>query len=338
MAAGMLRVPNVLPGFPPVRWAAAYGSAALQQAGYKPKNNSMVDYIFAVDSPADWHRGNIAANPSHYSFLKWMGSGVVGHVQEEWASGVYYNTLIDWEGDQRIKYGVVSVNKLVEDLTDWRHMYLAGRLHKPVLTLQADEEVEAAVQVNLDRALDASRLLLPEEFSEQELFRSAAGLSYLGDYRMQFGENPNKVRNIVDPNIDAFNGLYGGALARAGFSAESAGAGAVAAGSAVLLQQDTSAAARASTLERLPAHLQQKMLAHAGISTSGSGSTMDRAAALQELGESSKLRESVQRAVGDVVRRSSKAQSVKALASAGFVKCGVYLMEKLNRTSKARAK
>jgi mitochondrial translocator assembly and maintenance protein 41 len=354
--AGLLPVPDVLPAFPPVRWAAAYGSAALQQAGYSTKNNSMVDYIFAVDSPADWHRGNIAANPSHYSSLKWLGAGVVGHVQEKWASGVYYNTLIDWEGEQRIKYGVVSVNKLVEDLTEWRHMYLAGRLHKPVITLQADEEIEAAVQVNLDRALDASRLLLPAEFSKRELFRSAAGLSYLGDYRMQFGENPKKVHNIVDPNIDAFTVLYAGALARAGLRVKPAGdavgvtriagptgtatrtASVATAGSGALLQQDTSVAARESILRRLPVHLQQKLLAHAGIAQrSGSGSSSTAVAAdLQKLGRSAKLRESLTRSVGDIVRQSSKAQSVKALATAGFIKCGIYLMEKLNRTSKAR--
>lgn len=179
-ARGLLAVPDVLPRFPPVRWAAAYGSAALQQAGYKPKNNSMIDYVFAVDSPAEWHAANIAANPSHYSFLKYFGSGVVGHAQEHWASGestrtphppqldlrgcvsesgcvrgvpgVYYNTLIDWDDGLRIKYGVVSVNKLAEDLTDWRHLYIAGRLHKPVITLQPDDEVETALQVTLNRS------------------------------------------------------------------------------------------------------------------------------------------------------------------------------------------
>ena len=35
-----------------------------------------------------------------------------------------------------------------------------------------------------------------------------AGISYLGDFRMTFGENPKKVRNIVDGNFKAFQELY----------------------------------------------------------------------------------------------------------------------------------
>jgi hypothetical protein len=43
---------------------------------------------------------------------------------------VYYNTLVEW-GERRIKYGVVSVGRLREDLEAWEHLYLAGRLQKP---------------------------------------------------------------------------------------------------------------------------------------------------------------------------------------------------------------
>ena len=50
----VLAVPDVLPHFPKVRYAVAYGSSAFQQAGYPVKHGSMVDYIFAVDSPSEW--------------------------------------------------------------------------------------------------------------------------------------------------------------------------------------------------------------------------------------------------------------------------------------------
>lgn len=33
---------------------------------------------------------------------------------------------------QNIKYGVVSVDTLCNDLLNWETMYLSGRLHKPV--------------------------------------------------------------------------------------------------------------------------------------------------------------------------------------------------------------
>jgi translocator assembly and maintenance protein 41 len=177
-----------------------------------------------VESPHEWHRQNIAAHPSHYSFLRWLGANTVGQVQEKLGSGVYYNTLVTWD-DRRIKYGVVSAARLRGDLRDWSDLYLAGRLHKPVITLKDDAEISVAKEANLGAALvptdpvgrvtaesanadsgaengvRTALLMLPEEFSEKQLFRTVAGLSYLGDWRMQAGENPDKVKNIVDSNM-----------------------------------------------------------------------------------------------------------------------------------------
>ena len=61
---------------------------------------------------------------------------MVGAVQDKFASGVYYNTLVDW-GDRRIKYGVVSTARLQEDLHGWTDLYIAGRMHKPVTIANA---------------------------------------------------------------------------------------------------------------------------------------------------------------------------------------------------------
>lgn len=38
--------------------------------------------------------------------------------------------------------------------------------------------------------------------------QTIAGLSYTGDFRMVFGENPNKVANIVLKSLDHFHSLY----------------------------------------------------------------------------------------------------------------------------------
>lgn len=77
-----MAVPDVLPSFPPVRWAAAYGSAALRQSGYKPGGGSMVDYVFVVDDPYEWHSQNLARNPRHYAgLMRLCGAGVVSFVQ-----------------------------------------------------------------------------------------------------------------------------------------------------------------------------------------------------------------------------------------------------------------
>lgn len=51
--------------------------------------------------------------------------------------------------------------------------------------------------------------MLPEKLTEHELYATIAGISYLGDPRMAFPtENPRKVANIVDHNMQNFRRLY----------------------------------------------------------------------------------------------------------------------------------
>lgn len=107
-----------------------------------------------------------------------------------------------------IKYGVVSIDKLCRDLIDWETLYVAGRMHKPVKILRDDARVRLANQVNLTEAVRVALLTLPEKFNEEQLFEKIAGISYVGDFRMTVGENPNKVRNIVQAQLDHFNRLY----------------------------------------------------------------------------------------------------------------------------------
>lgn len=78
--------------------------------------------------------------------------------------------------------------------------------------LQADARVRLAQQVNLTSALRVALLLLPERFTEVELYTQIASLSYTGDFRMSVpgGENADKVRNIVLGQRDQFRRLYAG--------------------------------------------------------------------------------------------------------------------------------
>lgn len=68
---------------------------------------------------------------------------------------------------QVIKYGVVGTDMLLRDLREWDMLYIAGRLHKPVLHLTADAELAAAADANLGSALAAGLLLLPDRFSTE---------------------------------------------------------------------------------------------------------------------------------------------------------------------------
>lgn len=112
---------------------------------------------------------------------------------------------LDW---QRIKYGVVSIDTLCHDLTHWDTLYLSGRLQKPVKILRDDPKVRLANHINLLSAIRVALLLLPQTFTEHQLYTTIAGISYMGDPRMSFAENPHKVQNIVNNQVANFRRLY----------------------------------------------------------------------------------------------------------------------------------
>ena len=127
--------------FPHFEHAFVYGSALVAPAsGSIP----MTDLVFAVREAEVWHALNLEKHAAHYSPLGMLGPRAVAAVQERAGAGVYYNAYVPWRG-RRIKYGVVSVSALLDDLRCWRSLYLAGRMHKPVQTVKSDPLVcEAA--------------------------------------------------------------------------------------------------------------------------------------------------------------------------------------------------
>ncbi|KAK7927359.1 Mitochondrial translocator assembly and maintenance protein 41 [Apiospora marii] len=216
----------------PVRYAFAYGSGVFPQSKkgkdiatedqmksvhpkaplpvQKAQNGEpkMIDFIFGVTHTQHFHSLNMNQHRDHYSSLASLGSGAVSFVQDRMGAGVYFNTHVTVDG-LLIKYGVVSLDTLKKDLRDWNTLYLAGRLHKPVKILRDDPQVRMANQINLLGAVRTALLMLPEKFTEHELYATIAGISYLGDPRMAFPtENPRKVANIVDHNMQNFRRLY----------------------------------------------------------------------------------------------------------------------------------
>ncbi|RVD85196.1 uncharacterized protein DFL_003525 [Arthrobotrys flagrans] len=192
----------------PIRYAFAYGSGVFSQGTASGKDKPMIDLIFGVTYTQHWHSLNLTEHRDHYSFLGRMGSGVVAKVQDGFGAGVYFNTYVEVNG-MMIKYGVVNLDTFCKDLADWETLYLAGRMHKPVKVLRDDARVRLANQANLLSALRVALLLLPEEFTEQQLYHTIAGISYLGDPRMNlFTENPHKVANIVSNQLPNFRRLY----------------------------------------------------------------------------------------------------------------------------------
>ncbi|KAI9745802.1 MAG: Mitochondrial translocator assembly and maintenance protein 41 [Claussenomyces sp. TS43310] len=180
-------------------------SAVVKSQGSTPK---MIDFIFGVSYSQHWHSLNLHQHRSHYSALGSLGSGAVTAVQENWGAGVYFNPYVTVNGTL-IKYGVVNLDTLCTDLSEWTTLYLAGRLQKPVKILRDDARVRLANQVNLISALRTALLLLPPSFTERELYATIANISYLGDPRMSLpAEDPSKVANIVGNNFPNFRRLY----------------------------------------------------------------------------------------------------------------------------------
>lgn len=225
----------------PIRYAFAYGSGVFGQSGGGGKSSAglskeeliphpdppkavrdwqkggakVIDFIFGVSHTHHWHSLNLTQHPDHYSFLQYLpfNSGAISRIQDSFGAGVYFNPYITVNGVM-IKYGVVNLDTLRQDLSEWTTLYLAGRLQKPVKILRDDPRIRLANQINLLSALRTALLMLPEHFTERELYEKIAGLSYMGDPRMLYipglgaSENTAKVSNIVGAQLPGFRQLY----------------------------------------------------------------------------------------------------------------------------------
>ena len=132
--------------------------------------NAMVDYVFAVRSPLEWHAENMRRNPSHYApHLRALGPAAVVAIADRVGVGVHFNTLVPWRGGAdagatlgpghatHYKYGVVSLDTLCDDLTEWRSLFLAGRMQKPVAALGPDDARAAPARAAVAAARQLAR-------------------------------------------------------------------------------------------------------------------------------------------------------------------------------------
>ncbi|ETW02088.1 hypothetical protein H310_05694 [Aphanomyces invadans] len=302
----MTSLAALLPHFPPVDFAMGYGSAVFQQAGHDD-STSMIDLVLAVEDPLAWHTEHLQRHPEHYSGIKLFGPKAIVYVQEHFGAGCYYNTLVPVPGSsQLMKYGVVKTSTLCHELTAWPTLYLSGRMHKPVNIFKTNVEIDKAASINLTNALHLAILGLPETFTEEQLFMKIAGISYWGDFRMVFGENPKKVRNIVHGSMEKFRKLYQNKIDTSPFLNRLHGSN---------LQSDVSPVAREAMLLGLPHNITSRLSEKAKVKLT-----------LSPNGKKLK------HAVSAVVGQYSRTQSIKGIATAGALKTMVYIWQKLSRT------
>lgn len=257
----------------PIRLAFAYGSGVFPQEEAGPehtkrpaikdpqtgKAKKMLDLVFAVAHAEHWHGLNRQQFPRHYSLTSRLpGAEFINGIVQRAGAGLWYVPYVKME-DELVKYGVIDIDMLCADLLDWDTLYVSGRMHKPVAMLIADSRVRLAQQVNLSSALRVALLLLPEQFTEVELYTRIASLSYTGDFRMSVpgGENANKVRNIVLAQRTQFRRLYSGLMKNLGTIDIKEGRT-----DRYYMIQDRSPATRASYAARLPLRLREKIVDH----------------------------------------------------------------------------
>ncbi|KAJ2804517.1 Mitochondrial translocator assembly and maintenance protein 41 [Coemansia guatemalensis] len=310
----------------PIRYAFAYGSGVYKQSGYGATSKPMVDLIFAVSHPDHWHALNISQNRSHYSFMGTLGSNAVAFVQDRMGAGVYYNPFVEVDG-MLIKYGVVSMDTLSSDLLNWDSLYLAGRMQKPTLTLRRDPLMRISKQVNLTHAVRAALLMLPKNFSTEQLFRTIAALSFYGDFRMRVGgENPRKVDNIVEAQMLLFKYRYSSIIEGLP-NLEYIGKD--------LLQQNMSPVDRAAMLRKMPNNFYDKLVRQgrkAGIKLPpGFGAekvNTEKLVAVDNIGQITT------KAIESIVALPALTQSAKGILSSGLTKSISYMYAK-NKKSRS---
>lgn len=310
---------RILQRFPSkLAYCFAYGSGVKKQTGYddKAQKDAMIDLILCVDNGYEFHAENLKRNPRDYSFMRFLGPKLIDEYQG-YAANVYCNTLIPIDKHTTIKYGVIRTQDFSDDLNHWAHLYVAGRLHKPVETLvePTSNELKMDIIRNRDSALHAALLMLPQEFTYFELFHAIANISYHMDFRMLIGEKKNKVKNIVEPQIDAFLKLYAPHLKKMHNFVQVPDLTAV---TDKKIKQDKSPATNLKHLEALPTrcHMMFKEMNEP----------------IDNLAHSSNCPTIVLGAVGNINWESSVSQTFKNIPTAGLFKAIRYGSRKFMKT------
>ncbi|KAG6335967.1 hypothetical protein ID866_3120 [Astraeus odoratus] len=315
----------------PIRYAFAYGSGVFEQAGYEQAGDGeskrgkvdrpMLDFVFAVSHPGHWHSINMHQYPGHYPLhARALGSSFVAKVQE-FGPGLWFNTFVPMHG-VTIKYGVTTVDTLCADLLNWRTLYLAGRMHKPLRIIKDDARVRLTQQVNLTSALRTALLTLPDSFTQRELFSRIAAISYAGDPRMLLpAENRGKVANMVSRQEGQFRELYW-RLAQ-GLPGVRWGV------DAMKIEQDVSAHARAAHLKKLPQGLLVRV--HERMAGRGPSREADESAYWLRVASDEQMPTILHEEMCKIVRYPATVQSLKGVVSAGVAKSARYTAAKVGK-------
>ena len=310
-----------------------YGSRVIKQDGNQSSGSDLVDIIFAVDNPKQWHNENLIRNNQHYSILSRISQAHerIANLQENYGARVYFNPYVRI-GSLTVKYGVIKTDHLIQDLLEWTDLYVAGRLHKPVEfivnTCDKNEQLRSALRFNKESAIRAALLQLPESFEPSQLYKTITSLSYNGDPRMWFGEDKNKVGNIVTKQMDRFDQLYLPIIRMSPAFRESVHFNET----KRVLSQDCSPNVIFRNLKSLPKNVRRRLCETYGRQAR----TFECDVVLSSLSRNINCDKVLAKVLASIVLRSSSSQSVKGLLTAGLLKSLKYSQRKLIKSFMSR--
>ncbi|QDZ19134.1 mitochondrial matrix protein Mmp37 [Chloropicon primus] len=323
---------NLLHELPPVSHAVAYGSGVFKSFGSAAvsKSTKVVDYIIAVSNAEEWHAENLQANPAHYGWTsRFIGGKRTARIAERVGLGIHFNPFVN-VGGQLCKYGVVSTETLLKDLDEWDHLYLAGRLQKPVKPLVTSDEVDTAVKRNIRAALCAALLLMPENFTKRELYHRICSLSYDGDIRLVFAaEDRSKVDNIVSGSEKELDVLYLGELAgQCGAKAGLSGPGEDGAWSQ---SEHSPSSSRSDLLACIPQSILNEVSSKLGLGDLNFDCPNSRGSSAAALAREGRYPEALKDVIAARVRQASIRQAKYGVLSTDLSKSVSYLGQKLHK-------
>lgn len=185
-----------------------YGSGITKQAGQENRK-VQIDLIVVVKDLKKWHIQNVKKNPDDYSFTgrQIMTKGSSSFLKR--GGKICYMTYIPFEGHS-FKIGTIEEKDFLDSLELWDTFYLAGRMQKPIMIVKANKPIKDAIENNRRMAVAAAALISDErKIPMSEFYETIVSLSYMGDTRMKFAENPAKISNIVKGAQNFFEETYG---------------------------------------------------------------------------------------------------------------------------------
>ena len=192
---------------PDVVASYGYGSGVFEQTGYTKKDHPQIDLILAVKDIRQFHKENMELNPGDYSFTGKIFYNTSSAETIKGPNKITYQSNIR-ENGLTFKYGVIEANDLYHQLITWKRFYLAGRFQKQILEIDHDARLSKAIEANRRYALITALKSLEDYDDITELYEKIVSLSYIGDTRMKYFENPNKIKNIVSSSFRELDEIY----------------------------------------------------------------------------------------------------------------------------------